>query len=416
MSARAPVALVLLAAALALAPSALAAPPAAPDLVTSSDSGSSSTDNITSDTTPDFTVANPNGDTIRLCIVSSGSASTPTSHGTSAANPASFTASTLATGSWDVTARNGSSDCATGEVSSSLTITVDTSAPTIAAAPTLVDFIGSNPGVTFTSTPRFDVYAEAGASVTLYEGSTAIGTATSADGKARITVSTPLADGSHTVTAKATDTAGNVSTASPSTTFTVDSTAATATTPDLIDDDGDSSSDNYTTNPRPRFTVQTEAGALVTLYEDGLALGSAAADSSGVATVRPRDVLWFDPGLHCVYAIAMDALANSGTATAELCITVAPGTAPFTTNLGVTLSAESMALSLRSTLAARAQVRVLHKGRVVAKAGRSLAAAKRTRIALRLSPSALKAGRLVVVTTFRSADGRRVVVRRVVRR
>jgi hypothetical protein len=315
-----------------------------------------------------------------------------------------------------VTARSGSADCATGEVSSTLTITVDTSAPTLATAPTLVDFIGSNSSVTFTSTTRLDVYAETGATVTLYEGSTAIGSGTSTDGKPRVTVSTPLADGSHTVTAKATDAAGNVSASSPSTTFTVDSTAASATTPDLIDDDGDSSTDNYTSSPRPRFTVQTEAGARVTLYEDGLALGSAAADSSGVATVRPRDDLWLDPGLHCVYAIAMDALANSGAATADLCITVAPGTAPFTTNLGVNLSAEYLAVSLRSTLSVRAQVRVMHKGRVVAKASRSLAAAKRARIALRLSPAALRAGRLVVVTTFRSTDGRRVVVRRLVRR
>jgi len=416
MSRRTPLALVVLAA-LALAPQALAAPPEAPDLVTASDTGSSTTDNVTNDTTPDFTVANSTGATIRLCIITSGGAGTPTSHGTSAANPAAFTAATLSAGSYDVTARSGSADCATGEVSSALTITVDTTAPTIAAAPSLVDFVGSNSTVTYTSTPRFKVIVETLAVVTLYEGGTAIGSASStADGSAQVLVSTPLADGAHTINARAVDAAGNLSAFSSSVTITVDSTAASATTPDLVDDDGASATDNYTTNPRPRFTVTTEANARVTLYENGLALGAATADASGIATLRPRDTLWFDPGIHCVYAIAMDALANSGPETPELCITIAPGVAPFTSNLGVNLTAASVALSLRSTLKATARVKVLHHGRIVARASRSLAARKRTSMVIRLTPAARKAQRLVVVTTLRSADGRRIVLRRIVRR
>jgi hypothetical protein len=404
-------------AALVFSPQALPAPPEAPDLVTASDTGSSTTDNVTNDTTPDFTVANSTGATIRLCIVTAGGTGTPTSHGTSTANPAAFTATTLAAGSYDVTARSGSTDCATGEVSSALTITVDTTAPTIASAPALLDFVGSSSTVTFTSTPRFKVIVEPLAVVTLYESGTAIGSATStADGSAQVLVSTPLADGTHTVDARAVDAAGNQSSASSSVTITVDSTAASATAPDLLDDDGTSATDNYTTNPRPRFTVTTEANARVTLYENGIALGAATADANGVATVRPRDTHWLDPGVHCVYAIAMDALANSGTETPELCVTIAPGVAPFTSNLGVDLTGQAVALSLRSTLKASARVKVLAHGRVVAKASRTLAARKRTKFVVRLAPSARKARRLMVVTTFRSSDGRRIVLRRLVRR
>jgi hypothetical protein len=271
--------------------------------------------------------------------------------------------------------------------------------------------------VTFTSTPRFRVTVESLAVVTLYEGGTAIGSASStADGSAQVLVSTPLADGAHSINARAVDAAGNTSAFSGSVTITVDSTAASATTPDLVDDDGASATDNYTTNPRPRFTVATEANARVTLYENGLALGAATADASGIATLRPRDTLWLDPGIHCVYAIAMDALANSGPETPELCITIAPGVAPFTSNLGVDLKAGSVALSLRSTLKATARVKVLHHGRVVARASRSLAARKRTSLVVRLAPGARKAQRLVVVTTLRSADGRKIVLRRLVRR
>jgi len=419
MGARLRVGLLVTAGALALvaAPAALAAAPGTPDLDAASDLGASSTDNITSDPTPDFTIAsNPGAGTVVLCVISSGSTGTPTSYGTpTGVEPVYIQGtSTLADGTYNVTARTVS--CAAGEGSGTLVLTIDTSAPSIVGAPALVDFVGSSSTVTFTTTPRFDVTVATGATVTLYEGSTAIGTGTSADGAARVIVSSALADGSHTVTAKATDPAGNESAVSSSTTITVDSSAAAASTPDLLDadDDGASSTDNYTTNPRPRFTVTSEASARITLYEDGVALGSAVADSAGVATVQVREALWLDPGVHCLYAIAMDSLANAGSPSSDLCITVAPGVEPFTTNLGLTIDGSDLVASLTSAKAARVKVTVMVQGRVVAAAGGKVKAGKRVAVKLRLKGPAAKARRLLIVATFKTANGKTVVVRRIV--
>ena len=422
--------LAALALALATAPAALAVPPspATPDLSSSSDSGSSSSDNVTSDSTPTFTVdagAAQVGYTVTLYVqTGTGSASqasdpvTVPSSGivTITAGTGTGYTSALSDATYNVTAKTDDGGGGVSAASTALSIQIDTAAPTLASAPSLVDFVGGNSSVTFTPNPRFDVVASTGTVVTLYEGSTSLGSATSVDGVARITVATALSDGSHAVYATGADAAGNTSGATSSTTITVDSSAASASTPDLLDadDDGASASDNYTTNPRPRFTVTTEASARITLYEEGIALSSAVADSAGVATVQVREALWLDPGVHCVYAIAMDSLANAGSASSELCITIAPGVEPFTTNLGLTIDGSDLVASLKSAKAARVKVTVMAQGRVVATVGGKVKAGKRVKLALRLEGSTAKARRLLVVVTFKTASGKTVVVRRVV--
>ena len=421
--------------ALVAAVPALAAPtaPATPDLVSSSDSGSSPTDNATSDSTPDFDVdvgASQVGMYVTLYVQTGSGAATQASNRTyvdPVADPDGKVTVTAGTGSgytgaladatYNITAKVDDGDGTTAgtysNASTALAVQIDNAAPTLARAPTLVDFVGGNSSVTFTPNPRFDVVAATGTVVNLYEGSTLIGTATAVDGLARITVTSSLGDGSHSVYAKGTDAAGNLSGATSSTTITVDSSAAAASTPDLADadDDGSSSTDNYTTNPRPRFTVTTEASARVTLYEEGIALGSAVADSSGLATVQVRESLWLDPGVHCVYAIAMDSLANAGSPSSELCVTIAPGVEPFGTNLGLTIDGADLVAALKSTRNARVKIQVVVGNRVVATANGVVKAGKRAQLKLRLK--GVKARRIVVVATFRTAGGKTVVVRRV---
>ena len=431
---------------LAAATAAVAAPtaPGVPDLDSASDTaGTSSSDNVTSNSTPTFIIdagASQEGMYVTLYVQTGSGAAAQASNRTKidpanrcptcASGTVSVTAgsgsgytSALADATYNVTAKVDDGDGTTAgtysNASTALSVQIDTAAPTLASAPTLVDFVGSSNTVTFTQTPRFDVVAASGTVVTLYEGSTSLGSATATDsGLARITVSSALADGSHTIYAKGSDPAGNTSGATASVTITVDSSPATADTPDLLasDDDGDSNSDNYATNPRPGFTIATEANARVTLYEDGIALGSATADSSGVATVQVREALWLDPGQHCLYAIAMDSLANAGAPSSTLCITIAPGVEPFTTNLGVTLDGSDLAVLLRTTKWAKVTVKVVAGGRVVAKARGTAKAGKRTTLRLSLKGSAGRHTRYVVVTTLRSASGKTLVVRRVVRR
>jgi hypothetical protein len=293
------------------------------------------------------------------------------------------------------------------------------SAATVPGQPALVDFVGSNPSYTFTPTPRFVVTGVDGETIDLWEGGTLLGSGVVSGGGVRILVTAPLADGWHTIHATATDTAVPPNTSAPSESIdiVVDTAGPVATTPDLLaaDDDGASSTDNVTSNPRPRFDVATEANARVTLYENGVALGSAVADGIGLATVGVSPILWLAPGTHKIYAIAFDSVANAGNATASLTVTIDAGVPPFTTNLGVLLGADDLVFRFRSSLAARASIRVFRSGRLVVSARRSLAAGT-TRGRLRLPASARGARQLVVIARIVSGDGRVAVVRRTVRR
>jgi len=108
--------------------------------------------------------------------------------------------------------------------------TLDTAAPAAPATPDLD--AGSDSGsassdnTTSDTTPTVSGSAESGSSVILYDsdGSTALGTATATGGTWSIT-SSALSQGTHNLTAKATDLAGNVSAASSALAVAVDTTA-----------------------------------------------------------------------------------------------------------------------------------------------------------------------------------------------
>ena len=86
----------------------------------------------------------------------------------------------------------------------------------------------STDNITSVTTPTFTGSgAEAGATVTLFDtnGTTVLGTAT-ADGSGNWSItSSTLTGGSHTLTAKQTDIAGNISAASAGLSVTIDTTA-----------------------------------------------------------------------------------------------------------------------------------------------------------------------------------------------
>ncbi|HXG78205.1 MAG TPA: Ig-like domain-containing protein, partial [Methyloceanibacter sp.] len=120
---------------------------------------------------------------------------------------------------------------------------VDTSAPAAPSAPDLV--AGSDSGssnsdnITNDDTPTVTGTAEAGSTVTIYDtdGTTVLGTGIATGGTYSITLST-LSDGAHTLTAKATDTAGNTSVASAGLTVTIDTLAPTIAITTPIAGDG----------------------------------------------------------------------------------------------------------------------------------------------------------------------------------
>jgi hypothetical protein len=133
------------------------------------------------------------------------------------------------------TLKDGSGNDATlthSAVSDNASYMVDTTAPSAPSAPDMT--AGTDTGssstdnITSNTTPTFTGTAESGSTVKLYDtdGTTLLGTGTATGGNYSIAVST-LTSGAHTITAKATDTAGNVSSASTGLGVTIDTTAPT---------------------------------------------------------------------------------------------------------------------------------------------------------------------------------------------
>ncbi|WP_186467468.1 Ig-like domain-containing protein, partial [Bradyrhizobium stylosanthis] len=140
----------------------------------------------------------------------------------------------------------------------SFTVTEDTAAPNAPSITSAFDNVSpvlgtvANNGVTNDTTLTFGGTAEAGSTVTIYDtdGTTVLGTGTAVGGTfSGITISA-LSEGSHTLTARATDAAGNQSAAPASFTVTVDTTTPTAGTLSLANytDSGTSDSDLVSTD------------------------------------------------------------------------------------------------------------------------------------------------------------------------
>uniref|UniRef100_A0AC34G9P0 Bacterial Ig-like domain-containing protein n=1 Tax=Panagrolaimus sp. ES5 TaxID=591445 RepID=A0AC34G9P0_9BILA len=112
------------------------------------------------------------------------------------------------------------------------TLTFDTSNPNAPSAPVLASASDSGfsntDNITNVTIPVFTGTAEAGATVTLYDtdGTTVLGTGIATGGNWSITATT-LTPGVHTLTAKTTDAAGNVSPASTGLAVTIDTTSPT---------------------------------------------------------------------------------------------------------------------------------------------------------------------------------------------
>jgi len=145
------------------------------------------------------------------------------------------------TTTWDTTAltdggsydlRAVTEDNASNTFTSSIvTVTVDRTAPAAPSTPVLA--AASDSGVTGdnrtkVTTPTFTGTAEAGSTVTLFDGVSQVGSGTASGGNYSIATSA-LTNGSHTITATAADAAGNVSAASAGVTVTIDTVVPTVT-------------------------------------------------------------------------------------------------------------------------------------------------------------------------------------------
>ena len=260
------------------------AKPSTPDLTSdlTSDTGASNTDNITSNTTPEFQVTAEAGSTIRLYSNVEGGIGIGVTDGT---GTWALTASTaLSEGNHSITATATDVAGNVSLVSAALSITIDITPP---AAPSTPDMDSTSDSGTSNSDnntnvvrPTFTGTAETYSAIELFSdivGSEEVGVGiANMFGIWSITTTSDLAHGSHIITAKATDVAGNVSDVSGGLTITID-TEKPATPPTPVIDPASntgSTADNITADTTPSFTGTAEEDAIVKLYVDGFEKGS----------------------------------------------------------------------------------------------------------------------------------------------
>ena len=163
--------------------------------------------------------------------------------------------------------------------------------------------------------------AEAGSTVELFNGPTRLGAGT-AGATGAFSIDVTLPDGAASITARATDAAGNAGPASAALAITVDTAAPAAPVVVALagaDDSGASNSDRITSQTSALTVSGTaEAGARVELFNGATVLGTATTDAAGAWSL---DVT-LPVGVAAVTARATDAAGNVSPASAALAITV----------------------------------------------------------------------------------------------
>jgi hypothetical protein len=254
----------------------------------------------------------------------------------------------LAEGVHQLNARQTDSAGNAGVLSDFLRIVVDKtaaalSAPLLAAASDsgLLD----NDGITRVTKPVITGSgAEAGATIEIYDGAVKLGQTTAGSGGAWTFIpsstSAALADGTHTLTAKQTDVAGNTSAASAALSVTIDTTAAAAPgAPKLAreSDSGKLDNDAITNVTKPVISGSgAEAKATIELYDGGALLAKTTADADGAWSLT-TGVL--SAGLHSLTTKQIDAAGNGSLQSALLNLRI--DTAPPAALSAPTLDADS---------------------------------------------------------------------------
>ena len=196
-------------------------------------------------------------------------------------------------------------------------VDTQTAAPTLASSSALtVDGVKLDKD----STPTITGTAEAGSTVTIKDGNTTLGTTVATDGTYSFTPTTvqALSDGVHTLSASATDAAGNVSTTVTSN-VTIDSTSpgAPSATIGLEGSTVTVGGVTYNTDRTPTISGTAEAGSTVTIKNGDATLGTVTAGSDGTYsyTLAPQNQL--DGGTHNINVTATDLAGNVSSATAN---------------------------------------------------------------------------------------------------
>ena len=192
-------------------------------------------------------------------------------------------------------------------VSNTNTFTVDTTPP---AAPVVET--PANGSTTDDATPTYSGTAEPGSRVAVIVDGTQVGTTTTGtDGRWTFTPTAPLPVGPHTVTATATDPAGNTSPNADTNTFTVTAGPPVVTGP---------ANNTTTTDTTPTFTGTATPGSTVTIILNGNPVGTTTADANGNWSFTPTTPL--EPGPYVLTVTATDATGTVSAPSNEVNFTV----------------------------------------------------------------------------------------------
>jgi VCBS repeat-containing protein len=287
-------------------------PPAAPSVLTlnsASDAGASHTDGITNVTTPIISGISEAGEAITLYDTDRA-----TVLGSTVADGSgnwSITTTALTSGAHSFIARAVDIAGNLSVASNSLSVAIDTTAP---APPVIMlasasDSATIGDGVTKVATPTFTGTAEANAAITLYDtdGVTVLASTVASNAGVWAVATSALAEGSHALTAKAIDVAGNISAASSSYAVTIDKTAPANVT--------FSSTTATSVAAGSGATIATLSSSDITAVTYALVAGDGLndADNASFATVGNTLHVGGSPlaaGTYHIYLSALDAAGN----------------------------------------------------------------------------------------------------------
>src|SRR4029078_567158 len=123
--------------------------------------------------------------------------------------------------------------------------------------------------------------AEANATVKVYDGVTLLGSATANGAGAWSFTTAALANGGHTLTATATDVAGNTSAASSALSVTIDAAAPVVPSITAFSTDSGTAGDGITNDNTLTLSGNAATNATVKVYDGATLLGNVTADGSG---------------------------------------------------------------------------------------------------------------------------------------
>ena len=311
--------------------------PSAPQLAPGVDSGSSPSDDITSDASPAFIGSAAAGAVVTLYDTDG------TVIGSGAAGSTGLYTITVTSGLDDgvhqftVTAQAAGQQVSAA--SAALAVVIDTAAPDAPTAPVLSPAsdtgVSSLDGITADQTLTLTGQSEPGAAIALFDngGAQPVAAATAAADGSYVMTTGVLAAGAHSFTVTATDTAGNISKPSGASVVTIiTSPPPTPAAPILApgSDTGASHSDNLTNDQTPVIIGSAQAGATVQLKDDrGEVLGRAVAGADGSYAITSSTLL---DGAYGLQVTATDTAGNVSAPSAPLDIEIdtKPATATIT--------------------------------------------------------------------------------------